>query len=378
MLNLSDYFDAIDVKLLKSFTYGEGFYGSVWSKKGKKQEAFQVALVGVLETRNSFTPDVSCQLDEVRRAFYQLAYIHQINIYDLGNLKPGKTVQDTYAALSFVTEKLIENKIIPVFFGGTQDLSTAVIKGLLNKTQTCEIVYADSRFDYSEEKDFHSRNYIRQIINTYQETVQQAVIAFQNYYTTREQQRYMIDNGVETLRLGAIRSSYNQIEPLLRDADFFSFDLAAIKNSDFKAAVQSGPNGLYSEEACQLLNLAGISDKLKAVGIFEYNTSCDADGQSAQLLAQLIWHFILGVSQRKGDWPTKDLEKYKKIYVRIDKTDMDILFYQNTQNNRYWVEIQGNNKGEKKIIACSEKDYKDICNNNIPDRIWKNISRLLK
>jgi hypothetical protein len=91
-----------------------------------------------------------------------------------------------------------------------------------------------------------------------------------------------------------------------------------------------------------------------------------------------MWHFIFGISQRKGDFPAKNLSTYKKIYVRFDKTDSDLVFYQNERNNRFWVEIPIDATGNKRIISCSERDYLDICNNEIPDRIWKNISKYLK
>ena len=51
---------------------------------------------------------------------------------------------------------------------------------------------------------------------------------------------------------------------------------------------------INSEESCKMMHYAGLSDKLSAVGLFEYGQSLDENFQTAQLLAQMIWYFIEG------------------------------------------------------------------------------------
>lgn len=378
MQEFSAYFDSVDVKAFKGFAKEPGFLGENLLSGNLPLDQAKIALVGLTETRNSYQPGMKSNLDNIRIALYQLASFNRIKIVDLGNLKAGKKIQDTYAALTFVSEHLLSKGIIPLFFGGTQDLTVPVVKALSGKPNPVEIVYIDSRFDINQEDDFHSRNFIKKLIEDFGDHTEHTILGYQSYFISAQQQRILSDKQIEALRLGAIRSSYNHVEPLLRDADLVSFDLSSIKSSDCEASSNPGPNGLYNEEACQLMTLAGLSDKLQAVCVFEYDSENDKKGLTAQLIAQLIWHFISGVSQRKNDWPAQSLENYKKIYVKLEKTDIDLVFYQNTSNNRYWIELPTDVKDTKRIISCSEKDYKDICQNEIPDRIWKNISKYLK
>ena len=165
----------------------------------------------------------------------------------------------------------------------------------------------------------------------------------------------------------------NEIEPLFRDCDITSFDLSAIRQADCPSTTNPGPNGLYTEEACQLANFAGLSDKMRVFGTFNLVNEETQPGLSSNLAAQIIWHFLFGISQRKGDYPVCNLDNYRKIYVKIDRLDFDLIFYQNQQNKRYWVEIPTNKNEQKKVISCSENDYLSLCNNEIPDRIWRNI-----
>ncbi len=63
-------------------------------------------------------------------------------------------------------------------------------------------------------------------------------------------------------RLGHIQSKLEEAEPILRNADILSFDISAIRQSDAPACATTTPNGLYGEEACQVMRYAGMSDKL--------------------------------------------------------------------------------------------------------------------
>ena len=87
----------------------------------------EFAIIGVPESRNAFN-NSSCSLapDEIRGQFYQLyRWEKEVKIIDLGNLIVGKTVEDTYQVLSDILAFLIENKIIPIILGGSNDLAYA-------------------------------------------------------------------------------------------------------------------------------------------------------------------------------------------------------------------------------------------------------------
>ena len=93
------------------------------------------------------------------------------------------------------------------------------------------------------------------------------------------------------LRLGDIRKNISSVEPILRDSNMLSLDISSISSAYAKANNYCSPNGLNGNEICKLLFYAGVSDKLKSFGIFEYNQNLDQDDQTAKLISQIIWYF---------------------------------------------------------------------------------------
>ena len=46
--------------------------------------------------------------------------------------------------------------------------------------------------------------------------------------------------------------------------------MGCIRVSDNPSVIKSSPNGFYAEEVCQIMRYAGISGRLKSLGIFNY------------------------------------------------------------------------------------------------------------
>ena len=113
-------------------------------------------------------------------------------------------------------------------------------------------------------------------------------------------------------RLGEIRADLTEAEPIIRNADMASFDLSSIRNSDAPANNNVTPNGFYGEEVCKLARYAGLSDKLTSVGFYELNPEIDDRGQTAHLLAQIVWYFIDGFYHRKNEIPERDNKEFLK------------------------------------------------------------------
>ena len=79
-------------------------------------DEFQLAIIGVEEDRNSFDNTGSKDApNAIRRALYQLFnHWNNVNIIDLGNIKTGFEIEDTYFALSNVFTTLMKHRIIPI------------------------------------------------------------------------------------------------------------------------------------------------------------------------------------------------------------------------------------------------------------------------
>jgi formiminoglutamase len=195
----------------------------------------------------------------------------------------------------------------------------------------------------------------------------------------------------DVYRLGNIQSNLEEAEPIVRSADILSFDISSIRQSDAPACLNSTPNGLYGEEACQIMRYAGMSDKLSSVGIYELNPDFDNRGQTAHLAAQMLWYFIEGYSNRKSDFPVIPGKDYMKYRVAIPQpltssegSGHELVFYKSLKTDRWWMEVPFNPKGKgdkskferHHLVPCSYEDYLLACSEEMPDRWWQAYQKL--
>src|SRR5690606_3752835 len=128
-------------------------------------------------------------------------------------------------------------------------------------------------------------------------------IGYQTYFVNQESLRVMEKLFFDVHRVGEIAGDITKAEPVIRNANMLSFDISAIRSSDAFGNANAGPNGFFGGEACQLCRYAGMSDKLSSIGFYEFNPVYDQNGQTALLLAQMVWYFIDGFYHRKKDFP---------------------------------------------------------------------------
>ena len=107
------------------------------------------------------------------------------------------------------------------------------------------------------------------------------------FFVKPEEIKLLEQLNFELNRLGQIKDKMYEIEPLFRNTDFLSFDMSSVSSSTFVSNVYSTPNGFDGEEACRIARYAGISDKISAFGIFEYNQHLDKLNQGSQLISQI-------------------------------------------------------------------------------------------
>ena len=142
--------------------------------------------------------------------------------------------------------------------------------------------------------------------------------------------------------------------------------MSAISYFDAPDVKNQTPNGFSAHDICQIAYYAGISDNSELFSIAELLDDLKDETITTKLTAQIIWYYISGFNNRYYDKPFSEDNKYKKISVAIAKNDTSIVFYNNTVNNRWWFEVE---VGNKRIpVSCSEKDYTETLNGNIPLR----------
>jgi formiminoglutamase len=159
-----------------------------------------------------------------------------------------------------------------------------------------------------------------------------------------------------------------------------SFDITAIKQSDAPGNSNAQPFGLTGEEACQICWYAGLNSKLSSVGFYEYNPDLDFKGQTAGVIATMIWYFTEGFYLRKEEINITD-PKFVKYIVSLQEDPHKLTFYKNSQTEKWWMEVPfPTNKSQyarNSIVPCSYSDYQAANNGEIPNRYILTHAKLI-
>jgi len=349
-------------------------------------EGLQIALIGVSEERGAINNAGCCDApNEVRKYLYQLsAGPWNCRIADLGNIKSGHDIKDTYFALTTAMEALLRKNITPIIIGGSQDLSFAMYKAYEAMSQIVNITAIDNSFDLGEEEtEINARSYLSKIILTKPNFLfNYTNIGYQTYFVNQSAISLMRKLFFDTVRLGVAQSSMEDVEPLIRNADMVMLDISAIRMSDAPGNLNATPNGFYGEEACQMARYAGFSDKLTSIGFFEVNPSYDRCGQTAHLSAQMVWYFIDGFASRTNEFPGKVIDDFFKYHVSVKENEQPIIFYKSKKSERWWMEVNCPENIREKyerhyIVPCSFADYQTACNDEVPDRWWQVYQKMM-
>ncbi|MGD0709635.1 MAG: formimidoylglutamase [Bacteroidales bacterium] len=349
-------------------------------------DGIDIAILGVKEDRNSVNNQgTSMAPDQVREFLYMLYQGNiKTRIADLGNIKKGHEIEDTFFAVKTVLSELLKTHIIPVIIGGSQDITFANYLAYESLGQIINIASVDSSFDLGKaEQEISSKAYLSKIIMHQPNFLfNYTNIGYQTYFADQDAIELMGKLYFDVYRLGYVRASLEEVEPFVRNADLLTFDISSIRQSDAPGNANASPNGFYGEEACQITRYAGLSDKLTSIGFYELNPTYDSGGQTAHLVAQMIWYFIDGFYNRKHDFPLKEKDAYLKYRVSIKDHKYEIIFYKSKKSDRWWMEVPCPTNLKSKyerhyLVPCSYKDYQTALKEEMPDRWWQVYQKLM-
>ncbi len=380
-MNLYDYFDPVSLdkpennNLSEKAVFCRNIQIHTPDTPAVDLKSFNVAILGIPEDRNASIEGPALAPDKIRNWLYQLFRVHsKLKIVDLGNIKRGKNIQDTYYALRDVTLELHNNNLITVYLGGSQDLSYGSFLAFENKGDKFNFVTIDSRLDMGIiGDDITSESYLIPILTRSTNLLSSYTnIGHQKYLVDQQDIDFLQERYYPTIRLGDVRSNISKIEPYLRDASFVSIDICAVRQSDAPGSTYPSPNGFFGDELCQISKYAGLSNTLSCYGIFNVVPEKDPFDQTSHLAAQAIWHFLEGLSQKIYETPASDPNSFKKFIVSLDSIENEIVFYKSLQTERWWFEVPISISGKKDhlLMSCSYSDYQEACNQEIPDRWW--------
>jgi hypothetical protein len=332
----------------------------------------------------------------IRKYLYALSSGSQGTVVDLGNLRTGKTLADTYFGLMDVLSVLYQQNIVTLLIGGTLDIFYGNYMALAEQDITLSTITPQLRLPMQGSEN-HPLNTLMfdhkepQTLNLKLQTstaqpstklnfkpVHICNIGYQSYYVPQQDLDDFNDSYFEAYRLGEVREgNMRGIEPVIRDSDLLAISMNAVKYSDAPAASNTSPNGFTGEEICQLALFAGLSHRCQSTGIFDMIPHNDLQGITAKLAAQMAWYFIEGVKRRNPDNPKDDVQNFKKYLIYFDQLHHNLCFYKNNRTERWWIEVPSiSNDNESLMISCTPEDYTKASEQEIPDRWWKTYQRI--
>ncbi len=333
-----------------------------------------VAIIGVKESRNAFEKKMErLDVSGIRLQLYKLLMGNwNSTIVDMGDIEEGETVEDTYFIVKEIVAGLLEENIIPVILGATQDITYPAYRAFDGIKDMINLVAVDSRFDFGMDDELISSNsYMSKIITDKPNNLFNfSNIGYQSYFNAQEEIDLMDRLFFDAYRLGELIDDIKLAEPVLRNAHMVSMDARSIKASEIGHSENFSPNGFTGREICAIARYAGISDNVSVFGLYEMENSA----QSHKLMAQIVWYFIEGTNFRIMESPQANSKYFTKYIVPTENEQL--IYYKSHFTDRWWVEVpsllQSNTKSESSsLLPCTEKDYLDACDQILPERWFK-------
>ncbi|GHT16928.1 hypothetical protein AGMMS4956_20160 [Bacteroidia bacterium] len=339
-------------------------------------QGFQIALVGLRPagSPNSFAA--------VREALYRL-YVpaKKVSIIDLGDIEvANNSVEANTEKVGYALQQILLQGTFPLVLAEDMRYAHWVYEALksLHRSQSVAYILPTANIGNPHTPITEQNVIAHTLADLTRELAHLSVLGYQNYLTNPDDVRTLDKNYCETVRLGALRDNLQQAEPVLRDATLLCAAVSALRQSDAPAAMPAMPNGFYTEEMCRMLRFASFSSELKAFFMGGMNLSNDRQQQTANLLAQLVWHVIEGIAYRIQEHPAENKKKFRRVQVEMGTREQRLIFYQSKVSHRWWMEIPTNDSAVKHIIACQATDYEQARQMELPDRwLWffKKFSR---
>ncbi len=329
-----------------------------------------MVLVGCGEMRGEGGINNTEGPNAIRTAFYGLFHWHKnVVVADIGNIKVGASIQDSYAALKTVVSELIEQGKKVVILGGSHDVTLAQYAAYSSLEKIIEATCVDSRIDLNMDSVLPSDNFLMELLTGVPNFIRHYNhIGFQSYFVHPQMLEVIDSLRFDCFRVGKVKENIEEMEPPIRNSHLLSFDIAAIQNSHAPAN-RLTPNGFTGEEACTLMQYAGMSPNISSIGIYGYNTNLDTHNLTAKQISHLLWYIMDGIHKGKQEASLDNREDFLEFTMAF--AEVETVFLQSKKSGRWWMQVN-----DDKFIACSKLDYLIASNNDMPERWLRAMERM--
>jgi formiminoglutamase len=334
-------------------------------------ENADMIIIGCGEMRgNGIQFENSTSPDAVRKEFYKLFKWHtQVNVADVGNIKRGANIQDSYAALASVVKELTEQNKKVIILGGSHDVTLGQYNAYVQQEKIIEAVCIDAAIDLNMDSVLLADNFLMDFLTGEPNYVKHYThIGFQSYLVHPQMLEIIDKLRFDCYRVGHVKGCVEEMEPAIRNANMLSFDIAAIQNAHAPANKLT-PNGFDGEEACTLMQYAGMSNTISSIGIYGYNPNMDIDNLTAKQISNMLWYIMDGIHRSKFESNLNERENFNEYTLAL--ANFETTFLQSKKTGRWWMKTI-----DEQYIPCSKSDYLMASQNEMPERWLRYAERL--
>ena len=288
-----------------------------------------IVLLFVSDYRGANGDAESQDFTGIRREFYKLSQLDfDIPIIDLGDLVSGKTPQDSHYILQEVLSVCHQKGAIPVIVGGSNDLAFSLFSALNYHQQDINYTQISNLVSLKQDEEIHESTFLSKILGSKNFSVKNYHhLGYQKHLNEMDSVNLIKEVQFDIIRLAEMMNSTEKTEPYFRKADLVTINCDAIETFSEAFSMNPQVNGLNRREICAYMKEIGLSEKLKSVGIFNYNIYSDSQ-LNHQLLAQMLWYLIEGINIQKSHPKEKS---YETFFVLIN--DEQYAFKRDVFNN---------------------------------------------
>jgi arginase family enzyme len=321
-----------------------------------------VIIVACADQRGCHPFKQNSAVDNIRQEFYQLYNWHEpLKIVDIGNVKTGAGLNDTYAALRTIVKEIAALNKSLVILGGAHDLTLAQYYAYTDTGKIIEAVCVDAKIDLDMNSPSRCDNFLMEMLTGEPNFIRHYNhIGFQSYFVHPHMLETLDKLRFDCFRLGKVRENMEEMEPVIRNADLFSFDINAIAHA-WCPSNDLSPNGFTGDEACALMRYAGMGHNNCSVGIYGYDSAHDPLRITAKQISQMLWYYVEGKGRGAREALIEERDGFNEYHTAF--AEVATTFLQSKRTGRWWMQLP-----DQQYIACSYNDYLLASSNEIPER----------
>lgn len=210
-------------------------------------------------------------------------------VYDAGDVRPGRTLEETHARVTAATAALLAAGFFPVAVGGGHDLTFPFVRAVAQTYPRPAGIYFDAHLDVRETpgSGMPFRRLVEDCgvpalhLHGFRPLVNSA--AHLAWFKTHGGRIYPDDSAVALPRAKHL---------------FASFDLDVLDAAHAPGVSALNPAGWTVREAEKWVAACGADKRVRCFDLMELNPRHDADGRTARIAAHLFLAFLHGFARR--------------------------------------------------------------------------------